>query len=490
MEYRRAYWDEEPDAHLVARHERELAPLLQRRHLFAEVEHFLLYDFFALEGQVNEDVFAYSNRSGDERGLVIYHNKYATARGWIKTSVSFSVKAGEGERTLVNRTLGQGLGLQNDGRFYVIFRDHVTGLEYIRNSQALWNEGLYFELEAYKYHVFVDWREVEDDEWGQYAHLSAYLNGRGVPSIEEALREVFLQPVHRPFRELVNGGHLRWLADHRLADPAAEIDAEVTAEAERRMVQLLQAVRDFGGGQGEPAAIAREVCRKLEVALQLPVLAERLVPTTLPGDEAADSPRYEAAGSPRYGAAAEMIGSLLDDDLAAWGTLLSWVLSHAVGKAVRDRDAAALTRSWMDEWLLNKVIAGALQDLGLDEGAAWWAVGTVKILVSHQNWCDPGAEGEGNAYQVLSSWLEDGEVQQFLQINRHQGVLWFNHESFEALLGWMLAVAAVEIGADPDLSPREVARQIAACYELIEVLQRAEAGSEYRVDKLLEAVQA
>ena len=53
MEYRRAYWDEEPDPALVERHERQIFPLLHRRHLFAEVEHFLLYDVVAPEGHVN-----------------------------------------------------------------------------------------------------------------------------------------------------------------------------------------------------------------------------------------------------------------------------------------------------------------------------------------------------------------------------------------------------------------------------------------------------
>ena len=62
MEYRRAYYDEAPDAELVARHEREIAPLLHRRELFAESHDFRLYDFFTDEGWVNEDVFAYSNR--------------------------------------------------------------------------------------------------------------------------------------------------------------------------------------------------------------------------------------------------------------------------------------------------------------------------------------------------------------------------------------------------------------------------------------------
>src|SRR6476620_8079492 len=76
MEYRRAYWDERPDPWLVARHEREITPLL--------------YDFVNTDGGVNEDVFAYSNQAGGEHTLVVIHNTFATARGWIKTSVPFS----------------------------------------------------------------------------------------------------------------------------------------------------------------------------------------------------------------------------------------------------------------------------------------------------------------------------------------------------------------------------------------------------------------
>ncbi|MFQ5900542.1 MAG: alpha-amylase family glycosyl hydrolase, partial [Thermodesulfobacteriota bacterium] len=86
MEYRHAYWDEQPDTNMLRRHEQEIAPLLLRRHLFAGVENFLLYDFFTPEGSVNEDVFAYSNRVGDERTLMVYHNRFNTAKGWIRTS--------------------------------------------------------------------------------------------------------------------------------------------------------------------------------------------------------------------------------------------------------------------------------------------------------------------------------------------------------------------------------------------------------------------
>jgi hypothetical protein len=141
----------------------------------------------------------------------------------------------------------------------------------------------------------------------------------------------------------------------------------------------------------------------------------------------------------------------------------------------------------MDEWLLGKLLAGTLQDLGLDEGAAWWTVGMVKILISHQRWYKVEASKKERPYQILVSWLKDGEVQRALQVNRYGGVLWFNHEAFEQLLGWMLTLAAIEISADPALSPDGVAQEIVACYDVVKVLKKAEAISEYQVVKLMEA---
>jgi hypothetical protein len=487
MEYRRAYLDEQPDGYMVERHEREIFPLLHRRHLFAEAQSFVLYDFFTPEGYVNEDVFAYSNRSGDERALVVYHNKFATARGWCKTSVAYLDKAGEGgDRGLVQKTLGEALGLGNGEQSFQIFRDAITGLEYIRRSRDLCEQGLYVELDAYKCHVFLDWREMQDNEWHQYAHLAEYLGGRGVPSIEEALREVFLQPVHYPFKELVNAGHLRWLLDHRVTDPVeAEILLPSLDDAEQRALDLLREIEQFTSRAGQGAApagaaeaiapataavVAAEIRLKLEACLLLPVLGER----------------YGLPGSRKYEAAVEMVQTHLDEDPAAWGTLLGWLFTHSLGKVVSETGAAAQSRSWIDEWLLGKLIAGTLQEMGLEAGAAWWAVGTVKILISHQGWFGLEAPAQERAYRILVSWLRDSEVQRFLQVNRYGGVLWFNHEAFEQLLKWMLTMAVVEISADPERSPDEVAEGIVACYDVVQRLRQAEEGSGYQIVALME----
>jgi hypothetical protein len=78
------------------------------------------------------------------------------------------------------------LGLPFEG--FVIFKDYVTYLEYIRSCEELWGKGLYVELQAYQHHVFMDWRFVEDPRWGE---VHAALNGAGVESMQARWEEMF-----------------------------------------------------------------------------------------------------------------------------------------------------------------------------------------------------------------------------------------------------------------------------------------------------------
>ena len=213
MEYRRAYWDEQPDRGLVERHEREIFPLLRRRRLFAGVENFLLYDFFDPDGHVNENVFAYSNRAGEERALVLYHNRYRRQRAaGSRRPAAYSVHDGSGGRRLTQRSLGEGLGLHPDGAWFALLREQRSGLQFIRRSSDLCRDGMYVELHAYGCQVFLDVHEVEDVD-GRWARLADRLDGAGVASAEAALREMELEPVHSAVRSVIEGGALLRLTE-------------------------------------------------------------------------------------------------------------------------------------------------------------------------------------------------------------------------------------------------------------------------------------
>ncbi len=185
MEYQHAYYNETPDEGFLRYHGQVIFPLLHRRTLFAGVDNFRLYDFFVPEGYVNEDVFAYSNRHDDERSLVVYHNKFAEARGWVRRSVGYADGSG-----IVQTSLAAGLGLPSEG--YALFRDSMSEQEYIRSCRDLADRGLHVELGAYKCHVFLDWRFVGGDQWQQ---VHDALNGAGVPSLQAKFDELFAPKV-------------------------------------------------------------------------------------------------------------------------------------------------------------------------------------------------------------------------------------------------------------------------------------------------------
>jgi glycosidase len=198
MEYKRAYWDEQVDEGLVRGHELWIFPLLRRRWLFSGSENFMLYDFHAGDS-VDENVFAYSNRVGENRALVLYHNSHSITSGWILGSVGFNVKSGD-EPEICRTTLGVALGCRAEEGIYCAFRDHIQGLEFIRSSRELHDNGLYVELGEYQFHVFVDFREIRDDSGGNWQQLCTALGGRGVNCLEDELKQMHYFALNAAFR--------------------------------------------------------------------------------------------------------------------------------------------------------------------------------------------------------------------------------------------------------------------------------------------------
>ena len=211
--------------------------------------------------------------------------------------------------------------------------------------------------------------------------------------------------------------------------------------------------------------------RELEALLELPVLQGL-------------APRSETEA---YQTVAEYLTAGLDADAYTWGCLLGWWCVHSLGKTAGEAGFEGQSRSWIDEWLLGKVLVGALQDLRLDEPAAWQAVALIKVLTSHQRWCALEApDTRAPAYPILETLLRDDEVQRFLQVNRYQDVLWFNKEALEQLLWWLLLVAQIHMAAFRPAA--DAGEDILACYKVVQQLRQASEESGYLVEELLRLV--
>ena len=193
MEYKQAYYNESSDEHLIWRHNKEIFPLMKMRYLFSQVENFELYNFHDNNGEINQNVFAFSNRSGNESALVLYNNSYYETEG----SIAFSnpkVISGNGGMKRPHH-ISEIMNFRPIKEYYYIYTDHRTQLEYLISGKEISEQGFKIHLFGYQYRVCLKFREVYDEE-GKYEKLYYLLNGKGVSSIQDALKEMELLPLH------------------------------------------------------------------------------------------------------------------------------------------------------------------------------------------------------------------------------------------------------------------------------------------------------
>lgn len=464
MEYRRAYWDETTDGYLVERHDREIFPLLHKRYLFAGVENFLLYDFFTPDGHVDENIFAYSNRHGYERSLVVFNNSTNNVRGWIRMSVSFAVGSGGGAgKHLMQKTLSEGLSIKPDDGCFTIFRDHMSGLEYIRNSTGLVEKGLYVELGSYHYHVFLYFREVRDSYERQYTQICEYLNGRGTPSIEESMQELFLQPIHNALRGLINPDTLGKLVS-AAAIPSGEVPLDHSALIKEltgeRTLFLLREIKRFASAPADELRLSDNIQKKLAKAFTIPMLYE---------PEAAETEKMIFSCTPA-------------------APHFCWLFIHSLGEIMdAGIDASEQSRGFIDEWLLDRILIDAFKTLGLSATETWEAVRLISIFTTHQHWLNEQDTTKCGNRRVLESFLNDNEVQQLLQINRYQDILWFSKEAFETFLSWMFFTGYISLASKADTEESgDRNRIVKKMHSVVRRIYHASLESGYRVDRLME----
>ena len=495
MEYRRAYWDEKPDNFLIDRHEREIFPLLKRRYIFAGSKNYRLYDFFTPEGTVNEDVYAYSNRAGNQKSLVIYHNKYADTHGWIRMSTGYPINTSNSDQKELRQfPMAEALALSPGDDYYTIFRDEISGMEYIRSNAQLYEQGLWLELAAYRCHAFVDFSEVQDNQWNQYAQLTAYLGGRGVPDINEVSREIILQPVLNPYRELINKGQLSWFIEHRILDDnTAKATDPVVNEIQAKIQNLLSEINRYVGQSSEINGIANEIISELGALLYTPQYGNRIF--NQPNEELRNAGSYFISKDliPESGESYEITNPWREGDLQLWSMLFTLLITSKLGKCMSSNGYLQISRAWVDEWLLGKHILHTFKDMGIKLESAERNLILVKILITHQHVWGRGSSLNNNAYQMVLTLLEDHEVQQFLSVNRYQDIIWFNKEAFEYLI-WILYVASIiQITASSGLASlakkeEHLIERILKNYSTAQKILGAGKLSQYQVERLIAAL--
>ncbi len=444
MEYKKAYWDEPVDEHLVKEHERRIFPLMRRRWLFSGADKFRLYNFMNGD-HLNEDVFAYSNCAKDQRALVFYHNRFATASGWIKLSTPYAVKSGDTEMTLATESVGSALGFIGDGRHYYVYRDYADGSDYIRNGRELCNEGFFVTLEAYDYHVFLDFREIWDDDYGTWGKLCQQLEGRGVQSIDEEVKQVRYAALIDLLRIHLEKSRALLTAEFG-GLPPLELDSEKKkfARGQQRFISTVAKTTGLpNSGMQQTESLLAELGYLEETTQEK--------------------------------------GSLLDGETAKL-LAFAWLILHRCGELTAAVDPAVagselvsslgLARP-LEEELCGEAAAAGDQLALLDVPAV---MTLFSLLLRWQRFMGNTAAKQRETLPLL---LADKDAACFIGLHRSGGYQWFIKERWELLLKWFEVTALAAAAGDGLLSKANGAA--AARKRLLQAA--ADAG--YRLDLLL-----
>jgi Alpha amylase, catalytic domain len=479
MEFKTAKMDEWPNEGLVARHQREIAPLLKKRYIFAGSSNFTLYDFWTGYGHVDENVFAYSNRCDGERSLVLYNNKYDATSGTIHISSGFMDK---GSGQMRQRSLADGLGLPTNESLIIRYRD-TNGLEYLRRATDIHWHGLTFELRGFQCVCLLDWHELRSTAEYPWEWLCDTLRGTGVANLDQELTRLRLGPLHNTLHHAISSDTIQLLAAIACErEPACRaaiaaptpIDAKSTVAedpADPRLNPLIERSQLFFD------KLLESIPEDLRAALK------PITPASATASKSPVAPTYsESVSELAYAATlipflAQSFSTDFPDEARrmlpgrkpgtqadqAWAPVLAWIVLRSLpfhGNLIQV----------FDRLELRSALADAFTAFGMEGEAKWRAAAQVRMLLAAQ------------AASVRSEkFWSDPDVRWLAGVNTSAGVTYLNREQFEELLAWLQLPALIKIAQQKTGQAKSIAELEATFAATCEAAHAAG----YRLDAFL-----
>ncbi len=487
MEYYRPRYEEWPSDGLIERHNREIAPLLHQRDLFAESDHFLLYDCRGDHGGVEENVFAYSNQrhgaDGVKRALIVYNNSYSGAHGILHQSAAYMDK---GSGQLRQRSITDALALPTDRDTILAYRNNATGLTHLRRASEFEEQGFRVDLRGYQYTILLDWRELHADATHAWDRLCDLLGGRGVEDLEKALLALELEHVHYALRSALEPRFIREFAS--LADRSEETvreDASLLPHSEvaeqwieRAGTFVEQARMEYfkrvqppppaePKADGEDAAELLDAESQNEDSLTATRLRER-VRTLLRLPLLED--QFAQAWSPEARLVVPSRSPLTNAGWV-WAPVLAYSLFAALGESLDLADASTPALTVLDQFGLRSVLADAFAAVEFTGQDTWRAAARVRVaLAAGVRPSEPEPSGR-HAEELLAAvgdqtqdrqhglpahaWA-DGDTRWLLGVNDHEGKTWFNKELHEQMVWWRALPELLQIAAQTPVDEQEL----------------------------------
>ncbi len=438
MEFHKPKWEEQENINYIERHKKEIFPLLRKRHLFSDVEHFHLFDFTCENGNTNEDVLAYSNEFEQKKSLVIFHNKFEHTKGWIRLTY-YAKKDENGKTVWLKKNIAEILGIPNEENVFVIFRDVIRDREYIRNAKELHEYGLFQELGAFKYAVLMDFRVVQDDNSESYKKLSSYLQGGGVKNMEKERKRIMHKAMYESFDSLVS---------------------EETCE------QIFSVSND--------KSMLDKILEKLSIFLRS-ISSRDEKPFEM--DDLIEMYRQDILKTV----------SLIEEKFAIthdqFFTLFLWLILRRIG-LIYERESYPISSKKfiedyeLDEILVEKINVYTQSDLGD------FLTRLIKILISEQKlWRYFETE---TCYSFLEKLFQIEEVRELLEFNWFEDTLWFKKEAFDEFFILLEITLTISLMATSQKIDKKLV--LTKIQDFSNNIRKAYAFSDFKVQHLLDGL--
>ncbi len=396
MEFRRARKNESVDTALFEHHYSVIVPLLKHRKLFAEVENFLLYDFYTESGQVEENVFAYSNKLDTSAALILFNNQYADVKGWLKDSCSYSEQEPTG--------LSYAIGLDAPKGGFLLSKEVVSGKEYLQPVAELAEKGWYFELGPYGHRCYWQFEQVYDSETKNYTKLYEQIGTSGVDSIAIALQNQYFEPIQLAFSEL-----LKVASEDNLSVEKAYEGFIASIETSK-----LSKAKDLN-------AVTLESFEQAKSPTPFKALVEAL---NLSNTEL--SPEFQLAYLALHEQAPKDVkawrcleaskGQLSTDDIALLAILLSGDLERTIDKEKESEHSGRVLRRWLEPTLSSPPIAHFLR-INQHEGISYFHKESLESFCAALSWLNSFNDANELTLKLPNKLLDASQTSDY-QVNK------------------------------------------------------------------------
>ncbi len=344
----------------------------------------------------------------------------------------------------------------------MIFRDLITGMEYIRSCTEIAQRGLYVQLDAYRAHVFLDFRVITDESQQSWQRVHDQLKGRGIADIQRFRWELPLRELLRPLREIFNPSYFEFLLKSLPQTAGGELPGYLLNEAGHKLVELAGGAQSLIPGAKIDESAAKELANRMR-ALSASIWIDQNLP--LETNHSASM-------------LLELIRGNVTDE--KWLAIFGWVFMAGLRDAL-DLDVDRYSQA-VRNWRLLNVFEEALQ--GMQGISAAASMNAANLLLHLEGWLRKF--GRRAPQKVIENLLDNEAIFKTLKINIYAGKHWFNQEAFEDLWFYLAVEGISEILRTTGQSSNRIRGRLSRLADLMLTLRTSALDAGFELESWLE----